>query len=168
MKHRAALLLALCAVLWAVQGCAQERESLHNGYYSAVAASFDQDGWKEFITLYIYNNRIITAEYNARNASGLVLSWDVLHLRRLKAREGGVHPNQIIRAYCRELLDRQDPKNIRPLRGDTRFYGNFVTLADAALAQARAGDKAVADVPLATASAMTTDAPPAAASAKDR
>lgn len=120
---------------------------MHDGYYSAVAASFDEDGWKDFVTLYIQNNRIITAEFNARNASGLALSWDIRFLRRLKA-ENGIHPNQIIREYTRELLNRQDLEAVRRVRGDTRFHPVFVQLASMAIAQARAGDRSVAEVRL--------------------
>ncbi len=146
MKHR---LFLLCAslLLAALSGCAPEDTVMHDGYYSARADSFGEDGWKEFLTLYVHNNRIITVEYNARNASGLVMSWDVLYLSRLKAAMG-IHPNQIIREYANELLNRQNPANIRRIKRDTRFYDSFITLAAGATAQAKAGDKTVIEIPV--------------------
>lgn len=129
----------------ALTGCSQDDGVMRDGYYSAVAASFNEDGWKEFITLYIHNNRIITVEYNARNASGLVLSWDVLYLRKLKAKMR-VHPNQIIREYSRELLSRQNPQMVRRVPGDSYFYKTFKKLAAVAVERAKTGNKALAEV----------------------
>jgi Major membrane immunogen, membrane-anchored lipoprotein len=120
---------------------------MRDGYYSARALSFNNSGWEEFITLYIHNNRIITVEYNARNASGLILTWDVLYMRKIKEKMG-VHPNQILREYSRELLNRQDPKSVRKVHGDTYFYETFRKLAAAAVKQAEAGNKAVAEISL--------------------
>ena len=140
----------LCALLLPclVSGaCSPDGDTMRDGYYSARAVSFNEDGWKAFITLYVHNDRIITVEYNERNASGLVMSWDVLYLSRLKAAVGA-HPNQILRGYTAELLNRQNPENIRRVRGDTRFYDTFKTLAAVAVAQAKAGDKTVAEIPL--------------------
>lgn len=130
-------------------GCSSDREVLHDGYYSARSSDFNRDGWQEFITLYVHNNKIITVEYNARNRSGLVMSWDVRYLSRLKA-VLGVNPNQILRGYTSELLNRQDPGLIPKAAGDTLFYETFRELSTAALAQARAGDKEVAVIPVAS------------------
>ena len=128
--------------LTAIAGCSRDGDAMQDGYYSAAAASFNEDGWKEFITLYIHNNRIMTVEYNARNASGLVLSWDVLYIRKLEAKLR-VHPNQIIREYSKELLNRQDPRLIRQVSGDVYFYETFIKLAAIAVKQAKTGNKAV-------------------------
>jgi len=146
MGGRAALavLLLFFAVL---PGCAHDETVLHDGYYSAVAASFNNSGWKEFVTLYVYNNRIVTVEFNARNPSGLILSWDGMTLRSLKSKMRQ-HPNLVIRKYSQELVNRQRPENIRKITGDEYFYDSFIALAAAAMARARAGDKSVADVQL--------------------
>ncbi|MDL2210127.1 hypothetical protein LJC26_04920 [Desulfovibrio sp. OttesenSCG-928-O18] len=133
------LLLAVCP------GCSPDETLLRNGYYSAVADSFNKGGWKEFVTIYVYNNKIVTAEYNARNASGLVLTWDSLSMREMKTRTR-VHPNRIIRAYTQDLLTWQDPQRVRQVPGDIYFYEPFKRLATVAVEQARLGNKAVAVV----------------------
>ena len=146
MSGRAALaVLLLFFVL--LSGCGRGETVLHDGYYSAVAASFNKQGWKEFVTLYVYNNRIVTVEFNARNASGLVLGWDVMTLRMLKSKMRQ-HPSLVIRKYSQELINRQHPGNIRKITGDEFFYDSFIALAAAAMAQAQAGDKSVAEVKL--------------------
>lgn len=124
---------------------AAARSGLHDGYYSAEASAFDRDGWKRFVTLYTYNNRIVTAEFNARNASGLVMSWDVRYLGRLQ-QEMGLHPNQILREYIRDLLDRQSPDTVRAIGSDAYFHEPFTRLVAAALNQARSGDRRVVEV----------------------
>lgn len=144
-RIRAFLLLLLAAT--ALCACGPDKDAMQNGYYSATTASFNEDGWKEFITLYIYNNRIVTVEFNAHNASGLLRSWDGFAMR--KAKKGpGLHPNRIIREYTQELLNRQDPGRIRKIPGDDYCYDIFVKLAAVAITQAKTGDKAVAEVHL--------------------
>lgn len=130
-----------------LSGCGRGEAVLHDGYYSAVAASFNNYGWKELVTLYVYNNRIVTVEFNAHNPSGLVLSWDSLTLRMLKSKMQQ-HPNLVIRKYSQELVNRQRPENIRKITGDEYFYDSFLSLAAVAIARAQAGDKSVADVKL--------------------
>ncbi len=145
MRLRAFFVGALVLV---ALGCSPGKDFLHDGYYSAQSSEFNRDGWQAFVTLFVHNNRIITAEFNAKNRSGLMMSWDVLYLGRLKA-VLGVHPNQIVREYTNELLNRQDPGQVRRVAADTLFYDTFTELSTAALAQARAGDKAVAVIPAA-------------------
>lgn len=150
MTLRVVLFCVLALVAAVVPGCAEfggDGSGMRNGYYSAVSADFDELGWKEFITLYVYNNRIVTVEYNARNASGLVLSWDGLAMRTLKA-QTYTHPTQLLRRYSEALRNRQAPENVRRVAGDTYFYDSFKQLAAAAIARAKAGDKTVAEVRL--------------------
>lgn len=130
-----------------VPGCGQNDSQLHDGYYSAVADSFNNYGWKEFVTLYVYNNRIVTVEFNAYNPSGLILSWDDLTLSTLKNRMRQ-HPNLVIRKYSQELVNRQYPGNIRKVVADDFFYDSFIALSAVAIARARAGDRSVAEVRL--------------------
>ena len=134
-------------MLLAAPGCSEDSGAMRNGYYSAASATYNSDGWKSFITLYIYNNKIVTAEYNARNVSGLPLHWDVLSMRRIKSRTR-IHPSRLIREYTQELLNRQNPAQIRRIPGDDLFYESFTRLAAAAMAQARSGDKGLAEVAL--------------------
>jgi major membrane immunogen (membrane-anchored lipoprotein) len=140
-------------------GCAPEDGMLQDGYYSAISDSYNEAGWKDFITLYIYNNKIVTAEYNARNASGLVLSWDSASLRGLQA-ETRLHPDLLIRVYIQDLLTWQDPQRIRRIPADTYVYETFKKLAIVATEQAKIGNRAVAQVRVAENSPVRNDAAP--------
>jgi major membrane immunogen (membrane-anchored lipoprotein) len=111
----------------------------------AEAASFDAHGWKEYLSIYINNNRIVTVEYNAKNASGFIKSWDMDYMREMNA-HNGTYPNQYTRAYSVALLDLQDPARVEVVAGATDSHASFRLLAEAAIAQAKAGDKRVAFV----------------------
>ena len=120
---------------------------MEDGYYTAEAFGFDAQGWKEFLTIYISDDRIVIAEYDAKNASGFLRSWDMADMRAMNAALGTYH-NKYARAYTMALLNRQDPDQIQPLPGAAHAHRPFQRLAEAALAQARAGDKRVAFVDL--------------------
>jgi major membrane immunogen (membrane-anchored lipoprotein) len=135
----------LLAVLFSA--CQKDTTRLSDGYYTAEADIFDENGWKEFVTIYINNNRIVTVEYNARNAGGFIKSWDMEYMRLMNA-ESGSYPNQYTRFYTVSLLNRQDPFRIDALAGASHSYHYFQELASAALAKARTGDKNVAFVTL--------------------
>ncbi|MFP3042514.1 FMN-binding protein [Treponema primitia] len=122
-------------------------DKLPDGYFTAAAAEFDAHGWKEFITIYIDNNRIVTVEYNAKNASGFLKSWDMEYMRQMNAVTGN-YPTKYTRGYAQALLNRQDPNKIDAIAGATDSYKSFKILARAVIDQARAGDKKVAQVEL--------------------
>ncbi|MDR3174991.1 MAG: hypothetical protein LBU06_00425 [Desulfovibrio sp.] len=150
--------LPLILSLFLAWGCSREDGVLRDGYYSAISDSYNEAGWKEFITLYVYNNRIVTAEYNARNSSGLVLSWDGASLRELQV--GTAHPSLLIREYVQDLLTWQDPRRIRRIPGDTHVYDTFGKLAVVAIEQAKIGNRAVAQVRIDGSSPVRNDAAP--------
>ncbi|MDR3230700.1 MAG: FMN-binding protein, partial [Synergistaceae bacterium] len=71
---------------------------MRDGYYAAEAVGYDSEGWKDFITIYVSDSRIVNVEYNARNSSGFIRSWDLDYQRRLKA-EKGMNTGEYVRAY---------------------------------------------------------------------
>ncbi|MDR1884719.1 MAG: FMN-binding protein [Synergistaceae bacterium] len=120
------------------------REILRDGYYSAESASYDH-GWKEFITIYVNNGKIVNVEYNAKNASGFIKSWDMEYMRVMN-RAVGNYPNRYTRSYASALLSGQGSTEIDAVSGATDSYSSFKALAGAVVTQARAGDKRVAYV----------------------
>ena len=141
------LALGLALTAAALGGCSSNTPTLKDGYYSAEAAAFDSQGWKEYISIYVNEDKIVTAEYNAKNASGFLRSWDMDNMRRINA-ETGVYPNKYARAYTEALLNRQNPAHINAMPGAGRALKSFQLLAEAAIARARGGDKTVAVVEL--------------------
>jgi major membrane immunogen (membrane-anchored lipoprotein) len=114
-----------------------------DGYYAAEAASPDSHGWREYVSLFIVNNRIVTVEYNAKNSSGFIKSWDPDYMRRMHA-VSGTYPNQYTRSYAASLLARQDPELVEVVSGATESHHSFKILAKEAIARARAGNKQIA------------------------
>jgi major membrane immunogen (membrane-anchored lipoprotein) len=122
--------------------------AFRDGYYTAEMKDFDSYGWKEFISIQINNGYIVTVEYNARNISGFVKSWDPDYMRTMNASDG-IYPNKYTRMYATALLSLQNVDFVEAISGATTSYYSFVRLAKAAIKQAREGSKQVAlvDVP---------------------
>jgi major membrane immunogen (membrane-anchored lipoprotein) len=139
------LLLAGMALLCA--SCYREISKMSDGYYTAEFKNFDSHGWKEFISIYVNKNKIVTVEYDAKNTGGLIKSWDMEYMRRMNAADGN-YPNRYTRNYAEALLNHQDPADIDVMTGATDSHITFKLLAEAAIAQAKAGDKRVAFIEL--------------------
>jgi major membrane immunogen (membrane-anchored lipoprotein) len=122
-------------------------QKLADGYYTAEARFYDRYGWKDYITIYIDNNNIVTADYDAKNASGFLKSWDMDYMRLMGAHLG-IYPAMYSRDYSAALLRLQEPEGIDVLAGATISYNSFKILAETAISQARANKKNVALVEL--------------------
>lgn len=143
MKTRIILfVIILAAVLTA---CSSNGSVMQDGYYSAEMSDFDIYGWKEYITIYVRDNTIVTVDYNARNASGFIKSWDSNYMRSMSA-DSGTYPNEYTRAYAVSLLNWQNPADVDAVSGATHSHTTFQLLAEAVIAQAKAGNKQVAQV----------------------
>ncbi|MDR3279100.1 MAG: hypothetical protein LBT23_01180 [Synergistaceae bacterium] len=141
------LAIAIMFFAFSLVGSESRADEMRNGYYAAEATGYDAEGWKDFITIYVSDNRIVNVEYNARNSCGFIRSWDLDYQRRLKA-EIGMNTGEYVRTYTYELINRQDPAKVLVLTGAERPHKVFQLLAEAAIAQAKAGDKRMAFVDL--------------------
>lgn len=135
------LLLVVCVLA----GCRHAPGEMRDGYYSAEFSAYDAEGWKDFITIYVSGNSIVTVEFNARNRSGFIRSWDLDYQRGRKVATG-MSSARYSRTYAEDLRSRQDPDRVLPLFQAEQRHRVFQLLARAAIAQARAGDKRVAFV----------------------
>ena len=140
------LALAL-ALAFFPAACTPGTPELKDGYYTAEADAFDAQGWKEYLTICVFNGRIVSAEYNARNSRGFLRSWDMADKRR-STLATGTNQSKYSREYAAALLNRQDPAQIMPIPGASQVFPNFQRLAEAAVKQARAGNPQVALVRL--------------------
>jgi major membrane immunogen (membrane-anchored lipoprotein) len=143
------IFVGLLAVSFLLPGCNNNRltGTLVDGYYTAETNVFDVNGWKEFISIYVSGGRIVSVEYNAKNASGLIKSWDPLYMQRMDEK-AGTYPTEYTRIFSSSLLNRQDPDSIDAVSGATRSYEIFKLLAKAAVQQSRRGSRQVAFVTL--------------------
>lgn len=143
-----AFLLACLFLAFFFAACSTQKAKMQDGYYTAEAAEFDEKGWKEYITIYVSSEKIVTVEYDAKNQSGFVKSWDMEYMRVMD-KVSGTYPSQYSRAYVEALVSRQDPQKVDAVAGATTSYHSFVVLAQAAVNQALQGDKNVVLVPIA-------------------
>ena len=152
MKRFFALGFVVFSLLTAGSSCARGSSErglgMRDGYYTAETRGFDLYGWKEIVSIYVNNNKIVTVEYKAENASGFIKSWDMDYMRTMNA-ASGTYPNKYSRIYAADLLETQNPAKVDALTGATESFFVFRLLAEAAIARARAGDKEVAlvDIP---------------------
>jgi len=118
-------------------------KTLINGYYIAEMNDFDFYGWKDFVSIYVNNGHITTVEYNAKNASGFIRSWDQDFMRAMNAVDF-TYPNRYTREYVFALLNFQDLERIDVVSGATHSYHSFILLSQAVIEQARKGDNQIA------------------------
>ncbi|MCL1927991.1 MAG: FMN-binding protein [Treponema sp.] len=104
---------------------------------------FDFYGWKDFVSIYVNNGHITTVEYNAKNASGFIRSWDQDFMRAMNAVDF-TYPNRYTREYVFALLNFQDLERIDVVSGATHSYHSFILLSQAVIEQARKGDNQIA------------------------
>ena len=148
MKIRSLFLAAVIILTAFFSGCVQKRAGdLHDGYYRAEAEYFNNYGWKEYVLIYISNGAIITVEYDAFNKSGFAKSWDLDYMRVMNIMDG-TYPNEFARFYSVSLLNWQNPIKIDSVAGATHSYVSFKLLAEAAIKNAKTGEKHVALVDL--------------------
>ena len=135
-------LLMLSAVL--LSGCGQNDAAMKDGYYSAEMSDYSH-GWKEYITICVSGGKVVSAEYNARNASGFIKSWDMAYMRLMNM-IAGTYPNRYTRTYAGELLAEQSAGDIDAISGASHSYETFTQLAAAVLEHAQNGDMSIAIV----------------------
>ena len=136
------LLLCMCMGLLAVS-CKKD-EGLKDGYYTAEMSDYSH-GWKEYVTICVMEDKIVSVEYNAENASGFIKSWDIAYMKNMNSIQG-TYPNKYTREYASQLLENQSADGIDAVSGASSSGGNFVRLAAAVLETAQMGDSTVAIV----------------------
>ena len=145
MKIKRMLMLAVCVALAAIFcGCSASNSGMHDGYYTAEMAEYS-NGWKEFLTLHVEDNTIVSVEYNAKNASGFLKSWDMSYMRRMNEARG-TYPNYYTRTYARQVVEKQSGDEIDMIAGASISGGNFRLMVAAALEKAYQGKNEVAIV----------------------
>jgi major membrane immunogen (membrane-anchored lipoprotein) len=139
--------LILVPVFLILIACSSGGDGMRDGYYTAEASAFDRRGWKEFVTIRVSNGMIIMVEYNAKNFSGFIKSWDMEYMRNMR-QANGTYPNEYTRIYAAALLNRQEINGIDALAGATDSHRTFIQLARRVIEKAKAGDASIALVNL--------------------
>ncbi|GHV67272.1 hypothetical protein AGMMS49928_03950 [Spirochaetia bacterium] len=144
---RRILAIFLAGGLLAAVSCRENGALLRDGYYTAEAMEFDNFGWKEFVSISVNNGRITSVEYDAKNLSGFIKSWDMDYMRLMNAIDG-TYPNEYTRFYGEQFLTKQDAAAVDALTGATTSYHSFKQLAAQVILNAQTGDAPVSLVRL--------------------
>ncbi len=144
MKKIILIVIAFIVVGSALFGCSRSRSSMQDGYFAAEMSDY-ANGWKEFVTIYVKDNQIISVEYNAKNSSGFIKSWDMAYMRNMNAKKG-TYPNRYTREYGKQMIEKQSTENIDAVTGATTSYGTFKQLITAAVDMAKSGKNEMAIV----------------------
>lgn len=142
-KIKAGVLSILLILVMMFAGCGSSGD-LRDGYYMAEMAEFS-NGWKEYLVIQVCNGNIVSAEFNAKNASGFIKAWDNSYMKNMIALQG-TYPNKYTREYVQQLLEGQTDIQVDAVTGASTSGGNFVKLVEAVLKQAQKGDSRTAIV----------------------
>lgn len=139
----AGLLACICVIF---SGCGSQKSEgkWEDGYYTAIMDEYSH-GWKEYVTICVMNNKIVSVEFNARNPSGFIKAWDNAYMKNMNP-VSGTYPNRYTRTYAAELLADQSADDIDMIAGASSSGGNFRRLAAAVLECAKKGDTEIAVV----------------------
>ncbi len=137
---KGAAVLFLCGMLL-LAGCGNK---MQDGYYTAEMAEFSH-GWKEYVCIQVKDDTIVSAEFNAKDASGFIKAWDNEYMRNMGTVSGN-YPNQYTREYVRQLLEGQKDTQVDSMAGATHSGDNFKKLIPAVIEQAKKGDSATVKV----------------------
>ena len=147
MKHlyrrAAVVLLAGIIVAGMLTGCGSTKR-YKDGFYTAEMSEFSH-GWEEYLIIQMKDNKIVSAEFNARNESGFIKAWDNAYMKNMMPKSV-TDPNEYTRMYVQQLIDGQADTKVDAITGATSSGKNFEKLVDAVLKQAAAGDSATAVV----------------------
>ncbi|MDE6984739.1 MAG: FMN-binding protein [Lachnospiraceae bacterium] len=139
----AVVLTAVFILSGMLAGCGGTKR-LKDGFYTAEMSEFSH-GWQEYLIIQVKDNRIVAAEFNARNESGFIKAWDNAYMKNMMA-QAGTYPNEYTRAYVQQLLDGQADTQVDVVTGASHSGQNFEKLAAAVLMQAASGNAATAVV----------------------
>ena len=140
VKRKAAVLLFMVFTLLGITACSSQSE-LKDGYYTAQAAQ-PSHGWQEFVTISVRRGKITSVEYNAKNDSGFIKSWDNAYMQTM-LHANGTYPNEYTRYYASQFLEGQGKGNIDAITGASSSHGSFQILSQAVLEQAQKGDSSI-------------------------
>lgn len=136
-KIKTGVVLLLLILVTMLAGCGSSGD-LKDGYYTAEMAEFS-NGWKEYLVIQVCHGNIVSAEFNAKNASGFIKAWDNSYMKLMIALQG-TYPNKYTREYVQQLLEGQSDVQVDAVTGASTSGGNFVKLVAAVLEQAQKGD----------------------------
>lgn len=142
-KKKTILFLTAVLSLLLLSGCSIGNK-MKDGYYTAEMSDFSH-GWKEYVCILVKNDKIVSAEFNAKDESGFIKAWDNEYMRNMGT-VNGTYPNKYTREYVQQLMEGQKGTKVDMVTGATSSGENFEKLISAVIKQAEKGNSAAAIV----------------------
>ncbi len=117
---------------------------LKDGFYTAEMSEYSH-GWKEYLCIMVKDDKIVYAEFNAKDPSGYIKAWDNAYMYNMASVQS-TYPNDYTRKYVAQLIEAQGSDGIDTVSGATHSGSNFLRLIDAVIQQAAAGNADVITV----------------------
>lgn len=124
MKKAICVSLILIAAL--LSGCSSKSE-MKDGFYTAEMSDYSF-GWKEYLCIMVKDDKVVYAEFNAKNPSGYIKCLGQCLYEKYEACFRYL-PNEYTRTYVSELIETQDPEKCETLTGATSSGTNFSKLS---------------------------------------
>ncbi|WP_349947388.1 FMN-binding protein [Lacrimispora sp. BS-2] len=137
-RKRFLMIFLVLMLVFSLSGCKKQESRLVDGFYTVEMSDYN-NGWKEFVTIRVSGNKIVTVEYNAKNSSGFIKSWDIPYMRNMLDKKG-TYPNRYTRTYAANFLAAQSGKGIDAVSGASVSGGNFQKMASLLMEKAGKGD----------------------------
>lgn len=138
MKKKLISFLLITSLLLMVSTGCSVGSKMKDGYYTAEMSDFS-NGWKEYVCILVKNDKIVSAEFNAKSASGFIKAWDNEYMRNMGS-FSGTYPNKYTREYVQQLIEQQKDIQVDMVTGATSSGNNFEKLTAAVIEQAKKGD----------------------------
>lgn len=135
MKKR--LFLGMLILVFFLSGCGSQNK-MQDGFYSAEMSDYSH-GWKEYVCIMVKNDKIVYAEFNAKDPSGYIKAWDNSYMQNMSS-VTGTYPNEYTRYYTAELIEKQNSSEVDALTGASTSGSNFKLLTAAVMEQAVKGN----------------------------
>lgn len=135
-NFRFLLFIPIFLCTWLLNGCSSA--TLKDGFYTAQMSEYSH-GWKEYLCIMVKDDKIVYAEFNAKNPSGYIKAWDNAYMENM-ATVNHTYPNDYTRKYVAQLIETQSSDDIDTVSGATNSGNNFLKLAAAVIEQAADGN----------------------------
>ncbi len=129
------LIVAVLFIVLLLNGCGSK---MKDGFYTAEMSDYSH-GWKEYLCIMVKNDKIVYAEFNAKDPSGYIKAWDNAYMQNMAAVQD-TYPNKYTRDYVAQLIDTQNPDSVDVVTGASSSGANFSKLSVAVINQAVKGD----------------------------
>lgn len=135
MKKTFAIIAAavMCAAI--LSGCSA---GMKDGTYKAEYKSYDDHGWKDYVSITVSGGKITAVDYDSLNEAGEKKSADTAYREQMEP-VSKTYPEKFSKELEDQLVDKQDVKKVDAVAGATTSSNAFKILATEALSAAKSG-----------------------------